>query len=322
MISTLSIDISRLEKPRQRGMSLEARCPACAAVGGDNKGDHFFLNLNTGAWGCVAFSGDREHRRQIHRLVGLKGTATVNLSRDREWRQNRRRERLEAEKREELANEAAKRREAIVERSVWDPADVWESSPQRIDQPLVESDARHFLQSLFPLGATVWTGEVYQSGRNHSDRWKTVEEWMNEPRSSVGPMAAPSIWKPGSMNRVGANVHATPYVVLDFDQLDGRKPETKTEIEACHASARAITRWLVEGLCWRLAAMIETGGKSIHSWFHHPGKDAIESLRDTSNALGIDKGLIGHPEHPCRLPGMKHQKTGRRSRVIWIQNLI
>jgi hypothetical protein len=44
----------------------------------------------------------------------------------------------------------------------------------------------------------------------------------------------------------------------------------------------------------------------------------LQSLRNTATALGIDAGLIGRPEHPCRLPGQCHEKTGGLSRVLWL----
>jgi hypothetical protein len=49
--------------------SLLARCPACAATGNDNKGDHLIIFPN-GRFGCVAHPGDREHRKKIFRLAG------------------------------------------------------------------------------------------------------------------------------------------------------------------------------------------------------------------------------------------------------------
>jgi hypothetical protein len=35
---------------------------------------------------------------------------------------------------------------------------------------------------------------------------------------------------------------------------------------------------------------------------------------DTADAIV----LIGHPGHPCRLPGQRHTKTGGISRVLWL----
>ena len=110
-----------------------------------------------------------------------------------------------------------------------------------------------------------------------------------------------------------------PFVVLDFDGLDGKAPTTPEELSAHIAASLAIVRWMREALAWNLAAVLYTGSKSIHAWFHAPPQAALESLRNNAAALGVDAGLVGHPEHPCRLPGCIHPKTGKASRVLWLQ---
>jgi hypothetical protein len=316
MTTTLSIDISRLEKLRQRGDKLQARCPSCATDGSDRRGDHFFANLTTGAWACAARPGDAEHRKAIFALVGIRGERPPDRP---DLREVRRREREEAEARAKLAEAARANRRAIVEKWRWDEVDVWESSPQRIDCPLVASDPRWFLQSLFPLDAIVWAGDLFHSGTTHASHWRTVREWQDAAVKDVGPMVAPCTWPTGTTSRTADGVLASPFVTLDFDGFDNAKPTTAKEIEEHIAASLAIIRWLREGLGWKLAACVHTGNKSIHAWFRNPGPAALKSLRETAEALGVDGGLIGRPEHPCRLPGMFHKKTGNRSRVMWLQ---
>ncbi|MDF1657894.1 MAG: hypothetical protein P1U58_09795 [Verrucomicrobiales bacterium] len=50
--------------------SIRARCPACAAEGGDSKGEHLMVFAN-GKFGCAVHPGDREHRKRIFALVGV-----------------------------------------------------------------------------------------------------------------------------------------------------------------------------------------------------------------------------------------------------------
>jgi hypothetical protein len=51
-----------------------------------------------------------------------------------------------------------------------------------------------------------------------------------------------------------------------------------------------------------------------------PPEDHVAALIKESMApLGIDPSLIGMPEHPARLPGVIHKKTGKRSQTLWLQ---
>lgn len=313
----LTIDVARLLKVRRTGNKIVAQCPECAAAGGDRRGNHFFMNLTTGQWGCAAFAGDTPHRQGIFARIGIRGERNRDPQRDRQWREARDKEKREANAKRHLADAAKEKREAIVAHHLWNPADVWDDSPQRIDQALVKLDPSYFLRTMFPEDALLWTGRVKQSGTNHARRWRTVGEWVGA--ADCGPMTTPAIWKPGTTNRTAGNVGSAPFVVLDFDELDGREPETRAEIGAHVRASLAITRWLREGLRWRLAAIVWTGSKSIHAWFHTPPPAALASLKTTALALGIDAGLIGQPEHPCRLPGQRHAKTAKLSRVLWLQ---
>ena len=320
MISSQShIDISRLERVRRSGEKTVARCPACAEGGGDRRGGHLVI-LPNGKFACAAYPGDSEHRRRIFALAGVAGER--DPARERQWREKRAAERQTALRDQCLAATAREKRAAIIARHPWDSADVWDDSPQRIDSPLVEHDPRHFLASLFSPDALLWTGNVYETGQygRHSDRWRSCAGWQALPSEArVGPMTTPAIWQPGTISRSAGQVLSAPYTVLDFDGIDGLKPETPELLRKHLADCLALIRWFREGLSWQLAAIVWTGGKSLHAWFRSLGKEALESLGAAALPFGLDSGLIGRPEHPCRLPGHPHAKTGERSRVLWLQ---
>jgi len=314
----LSIDITRLEKVRRHGVKITARCPACAAEGGDKSGTHFFQSMETGKFGCAKYPGDAEHRREIFRLVGIKGER--DPAADKEWKRNRMKEETAAIQRRKIENAVRAKRATIIASYPWTAADALLDSPQQDRDAM--NDPRRFLASLFPADALVWTGEVDQSGQagRYASRWKTTENWQQEKSHTVGAMVSPAIWKPGSTSRSADAVSAAPYEVLDFDGFDNIKPETPDQIRQHLAASMAIIRWLRERLNWQLAAILYSGNKSLHAWFHRPTQDAIDSLRNTASAFGVDAGLVGKPEHPCRLPGWKHGKTGKTSRVLWLQH--
>ncbi len=312
-----SLDLTRLERLRQLpGGKIIARCPACAEDGGDRKGDHLAVFVD-GHFACAANAGDDAHRRRISALVGIKtGWPSRGPSQVRRRNGVRKQSRCKDQGRQWQAESVKAKCEKLVERWQWEYYDVWESSPTR-PTPAID-DPRIFIAALFPPDSILWTGAVHQSGRGHQDRWRTVADWFESPLYELGPMTCPATWLPESSNRSAANVETGPFVVLDFDGPKGWKPDNAKELHRHITDSLSIVRWLHEGQHWKLAAIVHTGSKSLHAWFYHPGGAVVESLREFAPTLGIDVGLIGHPEHPCRLPGQSHEKTGRLSRVLWL----
>lgn len=287
----MNLDLTRLEKIQHRGNKIHSRCPACAATGNDRTGNHLFINAMTGQFGCAAFQDDTEHRKEIFRLVGIveERNTDFNLA---DWKESKRKAEQAKRERERMTRQAIRRRTEVIHKWQW-------NEPQA--DPMA---AGEFITLMFPHDALVWTGETYQSGSKYGNRWRTAQDWCSA--EDAGPMTTPSIWKPGISNRTAQNIELGLYEVLDFDCLPAE-------------SALAITNWIWKVMHWNLRAIIHTGNKSIHAWFDRPSPEAIQSLRDHAEVLGIDKSLIGHPEHPCRLPGMAHAKTGKLSRVLWLQ---
>jgi len=68
----MSLDLSKLEKPRIKSGKTIARCPACAETGSDHAGDHLFIN-GDGKFGCVLYpsTSGEDHRKRIFELVGI-----------------------------------------------------------------------------------------------------------------------------------------------------------------------------------------------------------------------------------------------------------
>ncbi len=326
---TPSLDATLLQKVRHPSPGkVTARCPACAETGGDRTGNHLVI-FPDGRFACAAHPGDADHRRHIHRLAGHHHPPPPE-HRDR-LRQAAREQQRRQERLARLTDRARTQRGELISRHAWHPADVWEDSPQRIDGALTATCPRHFLASLFggahadapfsppepsPL---LWTGDLHHSGVAHRARWRTCREWEGDATAPVGPMTTPAIWRPGTVSRTASQVLAAPYTVLDFDGFDGIKPTAPEELEAHLHASLALIRWLRERLHWQLAAILHTGGKSLHAWFRTPPPQILETLRQAAHPLGIDAGLIGRPEHPCRLPGQRHQGTGAVSHILWLR---
>ena len=77
----MSIDLSLLENVRTSGNKTIARCPACAEMGQDKKGNHLVISEDD-KFACVMFQGvsGHEHRKCIFRLVGIKESPKNTIS--------------------------------------------------------------------------------------------------------------------------------------------------------------------------------------------------------------------------------------------------
>ncbi|MFM2199328.1 MAG: hypothetical protein RLZZ505_2760 [Verrucomicrobiota bacterium] len=318
-----SLDIDRLEFVRKVGAKIIAQCPACAADGHDTKGEHLAVYPD-GGFACVVNLGQSEeskkHRSKIRALVGKKTRAKRDPLADRERREKQAAARLIEQQRERLLASARGFLSEITERYPWSFAEIMSDSPTKKAGNASVTDSRIFLSALFAPSDRIWTGKFDDTGRPwNASHWKTLSDWCLQPANSLGPMVSPAVWPAGTISRSGINVLAAPYVVLDFDTLKGEKPKTPAEKRRLQLVAFSVIRWLREERGWHLAAIIATGGKGIQAWFHHPPQEALESLEGVASAFGIDSGLLGHPEHPCRLPGQLHADTGVPSVTLWLQ---
>ncbi|HEY0549875.1 MAG TPA: hypothetical protein VGF13_09745 [Verrucomicrobiae bacterium] len=71
----MPLDINRLENVRKHGDGkVVARCPACAADGKDETGNHLVVYPD-GKFGCVANPKDTAHRKAIFKLCGVPSDA-------------------------------------------------------------------------------------------------------------------------------------------------------------------------------------------------------------------------------------------------------
>ena len=75
----MSLDAGRLEKVRELpGGIVQARCPACAEDGHDRTGEHLRIYAD-GRFGCCVHPKDKEHRKRIFALVGVRKNGTFTL---------------------------------------------------------------------------------------------------------------------------------------------------------------------------------------------------------------------------------------------------
>lgn len=70
----MKINLTKLENvvPKEDGRTV-ARCPACASLGGDKRGNNLVV-YSDGKFGCIAFPEDKAHNKMILEKVGMKGS--------------------------------------------------------------------------------------------------------------------------------------------------------------------------------------------------------------------------------------------------------
>ncbi|QQL44233.1 small VCP/p97-interacting protein [Sulfuriroseicoccus oceanibius] len=312
---TCALDPNRLEALRIVAGKVIAQCPQCAAGGRDTAKDNLAI-FESGAFYCITGCD----AKAIHSLAGRESDWKPDPDEKRRWQKEQAQRRRQEAEQEARAKAAQEYRRPLIDRHRWTSGEILADSPVRLDRPMLKNyPDRAMLAALFAPDALLWTGEVYESGTAHAARWQKTSG-HHSTAHRCGSMTTPATWKEGTTSRTRDNVATSPYTVLDFDGFDGTAPTTPDELRAHLADSAAIIRWMREDLHWRLAAIVFTGSKSLHAWFHTPPQQAIADLRSIAPQLGIDAGLVGHPEHPCRLPGHRHEKTGNTSRLLWLDH--
>jgi len=321
----MPLDFQRLENLRSCPGGHRAACPACRDDDGDRKGDHLFIGED-GRFGCAVHQGDRDHRRRIFALAGVRdganGAPSLGGSRRRSRRIGKKGKRYLG-RRKALAAEAGRRLDAIVNRNRSDDwrADLWHESPIRLDGEPCD-DWILLLGCLFPREAIVFIGDLHDSGEGRGEgHFRRVEEWL-QGSSLPGPRIAAATFRSGTIHRRKDCVESRPYLVLESDDLIGHKPTTATEREQNKAATAALFQWFVHSLGMHLAAVIDTGNRSLHGWFRMPRRPGLLSqLEFIAPKLHLDPSLFRQPNAPLRLPGTIHEKTGEPARLLYLDDM-
>ncbi len=311
------INIDLLDRVKIRGHKLVSACPACREGGADQTGTHFFLDTITGKFGCAAHPGDKEHRKRIWALVGIREERpALTRAQRREYAQRKARENALLRQAQSNSARAAACLADIVEEYAWDEYDMWEASPLRLEAPS-HDDWKHFLRLWPDTGHNIWIGCVYDTGgEEHHAHFRTKEEWLKLD-TPPGHRIAPATFHHGPSRTLDA-VATTPFMVVDIDSAIGFKPTKPGDIAANKAAGRALIRWMVEACGLHLLAVLDTGSKGLHAYFQRPPDDQIRAWQSIANSLGIDKGILANHAAPLRLPGCLHEKTALPARLVFL----
>jgi hypothetical protein len=270
-------------------------CPACREIGKDTDGDNLSV-FPSGKFHCIATGKDKAHNRRIIELMPeLGSTERLQSSGPCVARS------IPKPKRLDLLARIKRDFPATV-------ADLWEASPVRCDENL--DDATMFLR-LFPADAVLWIAkDIYQTGKpEHAKLFRTRADWEAETFAAPGTRISPSSFKPGSSSRCAESVEEHLFNVIETDEIgEGKMYASKDEF--C-----SLIRWLQEACGWQLAAIVDSGRRSLHAWFRHPGETDMATMAEHATALGLDS-KFSEPSQPWRLPGVKREGSETRQQLI------
>lgn len=311
------------------GNKLIAACPACRNAGHDKTGNHLIIyreedgTFESGRYGCVANEGDELHRKEIFSLVGVNDhlfhiSKLERINRARIAALNKRK-RIAIEREKEsitarLLEELEEELEPYISPS-WE-VDLLDTSIIRFDSP---GHLRHdFVRSLFSPSDLLWIGDMKDSGSpKHAKNFKYASEWLK--LEVLPPRIAAATFKSGSISRSNANVITSPYIVVECDEMIGRKPITPAEKELNKQLSAALVKMFVNKHGLTLRSVIDTGNKSLHSWFDRPEEGEMEALLKLAQGYRIDTDLLRHcSSSPLRLPLCPHDKTGNQARLLFL----
>jgi len=194
--------------------------------------------------------------------------------------------------------------------------DLWDASPILIPYELDEQ-AHLVARHLFHPEENLWMGDEKDSGQpRHAAHFRPREEWQKETR--LPPRIAAGTFHPGSTSRGAESLSLTPFIIIESDDLIGRKPETPEEREENRRQCAALIAFMRDTFKLTLRAVIDTRGKSLHAWFDRPSPAALQALATIAEYLAIDALVITRAHNPFRLPGCIHASTEQPARLCFL----
>ncbi|MDB4313974.1 CHC2 zinc finger domain-containing protein [Akkermansiaceae bacterium] len=197
-------------------------------------------------------------------------------------------------------------------------ADLYHSSPLWTETP--EESVSAFVGNLFPLDEIIWMGETYDTGQErHRENFRTTREWLKE--TSLPPRIAAGTFRPGSFSRSKDNLESSPFLIIESDDLIGKKPTNAGERNENKSLSYALAGYCQQELGLHLRAVIDTGNKSLHLWFDQPPPKALAAVRMLAPGLCIDTGLLDScATAPLRMPGCLHEKTHLPATLLYLNH--
>ena len=318
------LNLNRLENVKFHGNKTTAACVLCRAAGSDKSGNHLFINSldGSGPYGCIKGCCPKD----IFAAVGILENRELTPEEKNQWvKQKRERELKTSRDRLRVTNQnkLTERIQEILEKKLapyisndWQ-ADLWHDSPIRFDHP--EAAPYDFILSLFNPDDILWMGEdQYATGEpKHAANFRTCRQWLM--LDTLPPRIAAGTFRQGCISRSLTNVLTSPYIIIESDELIGHEPGTPDEKQRNKSLSHALNLYAQDKLGLILRAVIDTGNKSLHSWYDRPPDPAMNALQKMAAGLRIDKSVLDACQaSPLRMPHCIHEKTDTSARLLYL----
>lgn len=166
-------------------------------------------------------------------------------------------------------------------------------------------------KSLWEPGNVIWCGEPHHSGEFfHRGYFTTAEE-----AGLRGHFTCASHFRSGTYSRANSSVLATPFLIVEGDQMIGEKIETDEHRVKNKLACCAVFNWLRKEMGLALRCVVDSGNKSAHGWFNMPDRKTFDQLKVMLPILGCDPAMF-KPSQPARVPGI-HRENSRPQQLIY-----
>ncbi len=180
------------------------------------------------------------------------------------------------------------------------PACLCNQSPTPLPERV--GDDRFAFLRLFHPDDVIWTGEVYQSSSRNFARVGT----LIGGKKLRGPSVSTASFTSNATRRCCENVQLRRFLVVESDTL--AIPQQAALLMALREE-------------WPLAAVVYTGGKSLHGWFRWRDEwSQLEGLMEAKariHSYECDRAAFT-PSQPFRLPGVLRPGTDRFQSLIYL----
>ena len=179
------------------------------------------------------------------------------------------------------------------------PRFLYENSPTDINQRL--GDDRFLFLRLYNPNDLIWTGEIGDTGRKH---FSTAGCLIGEKRLRHHHVST-CTFKPESQRRTTKNVLSRRFLVVESDELS--IPQQTALLWALRSE-------------WKLAAVVYSGGKSLHGWFRwsEQWNDPLvqKEIKARLKAYHCDASSL-RATQPYRLPGVMRISTLKMQSLVY-----